>query len=80
MDARFNKCASKPKPPAQKRTVLPALTKTQQRPVRCDGGLVSVAGELVRSCPTCPYYLDHCKWYSQPYGMGMVHTHRYGIC
>ncbi|CAL8299332.1 unnamed protein product [Boreogadus saida] len=39
MDARFNKCASKPKPPAKKRTVLPALTKTQQRPVRCDGGL-----------------------------------------
>ncbi|CAL8294122.1 unnamed protein product [Arctogadus glacialis] len=40
MDARFNKCASKePKPPAQKRTMLPALTKTQQRPVRCAGGL-----------------------------------------
>ena len=46
MDARFPKCA--PKPPAHKRNVLPALTKTQQRPLRRAGDLVSVPGELVR--------------------------------
>ena len=48
MDARLPKRAPKPKPPAQKRAVLPALTKTQLRPLRCDGVLVSGPAELVR--------------------------------
>ncbi|CAL8317144.1 unnamed protein product [Arctogadus glacialis] len=39
MDARLPKRAPKPKPPAQKRAVLPALTKNQLRPLRCDGVL-----------------------------------------
>ena len=40
MDVR--KCALTPKPPAQKRIAVPTLTKTQQRPLRRAGDLVSV--------------------------------------
>ncbi|XP_030232069.1 dual specificity tyrosine-phosphorylation-regulated kinase 4 [Gadus morhua] len=45
MDARLPKRAPKPKPPAHKRAVLPALTKTQLRPLRCDGVLEPIKGK-----------------------------------
>ncbi|CAL8283023.1 unnamed protein product [Boreogadus saida] len=45
MDARLPKRAPKPKPPAQKRAVLPALTKTQQRTLRRDGVLEPIRGK-----------------------------------